>query len=123
MRANLRRRRSELERLYPWVDFSLLRSEEDEVWHFSIDDSRPGHKVQINEKGRKIETKESMFDRIKSFKTFLLAHEIPQNAKRIAVVSHSGYLARMMFNISSNEQRALRHVHPYEYIVESPEQW
>lgn len=96
MACNNRRKRSELEPLFPWIDFSDIPEEDESVWRVC------GYPVPMDTNLRK---------RVGDFKQLLLNH--PKKGDRLAVVGHSYHLQELL-----QKSKGLEHCKPYDFVAE-----
>ena len=95
---NKRGLKTELEVLFPIIDFSHLKSERDFMWNPA-----------------RVETMDELNSRINGFKKFISGRD----EKKIAVVGHSSFIGQFKDNhigLLENGDKELLHCHPYEYI-------
>ena len=95
--CNKRKNKSELAAQYQQVDFSMLTTEQDEIW-------RPN----------RLETLEEISERADALKEFISS----RSEEKIALVSHSAFLNQFIFERLDNAYESLRHCFPYELILE-----
>jgi broad specificity phosphatase PhoE len=97
--ANKRSKKSELEKLFSYVDFSNLTSEEDNKWN-----------------SERLETREELNIRKQNLLDFIKKR--PE--KNIAIVSHSTYIMNFLYNnIDENHDKELKHCFPYEKVIQN----
>jgi glucosyl-3-phosphoglycerate phosphatase len=97
--CNLRSSKTILMERFPDYNFSDLKTENDTEWQRK--------KLPEEEEMKKLN------ERIEKFKRWIMAR--PE--KKIAVVSHSSFLGKMMFKKIGDEQNELKHCYPYEYVL------
>ena len=95
--CNKRKNKSELAAKYEHVDFSMLTTEQDEIW-------RPN----------RLETVEEISERADALKDFILS----RSEKKIVLVSHSAFLNQFIYERLDSAYESLRHCFPYELILE-----
>ena len=95
--CNKRKNKSELAAKYEHVDFSMLTTEQDEIW-------RPN----------RLETVKEISERADALKDFILS----RSEKKIVLVSHSAFLNQFIYERLDSAYESLRHCFPYELILE-----
>ena len=91
--CNHRKTIKEYKYCYPNVDFSHIEYDEEPFW-----------------KKYEIESMESLMKRIEKMKKFILSR--PE--KNIAIVSHSSFLGKFLFDKIGDEKNELKHCHVYQ---------
>jgi broad specificity phosphatase PhoE len=91
--CNHRKSINELKYCFPKVDFSHIEHDEEPFW-----------------KKYEIESIDSLEKRIEKMKEFINS----RSEKNIAIVSHSSFLGKFLYNNIGNEQNELKHCYVYE---------
>lgn len=132
MSINVRKSRSYLQKTYPWVDFSLLDTEDDEASWAHLKNPEENFHNRVHE-GLRVESIACFERRVAEFKHFLkeqLRSETvcPAGALwededqedgdgekkiRVAVVGHGTSLGMLMNGVMGDEKTALKHSFPY----------
>ena len=91
--CNKRKNKSELMKLFPHVDFSLIQ-EKSQYWNDTV-----------------FESVDDLKQRIQLFKDYV--KETKQN--NISVVAHSSFLKQFLYDELGDVHQGLRHCYPYDY--------